>query len=63
VLESVGSSLGLLLLAREGIPKQPESTEQSSEPNHQDRWLTVGALMTIAFCIVLGRGVVVAGHA
>jgi len=61
-LESFGSAIGLLLLAgarsRHSTPRAPFISPASGYG-----WLSAGALATLAFILLLGRGLVVAGNA
>jgi hypothetical protein len=61
-LESFGSAIGLLLLARGMSRRSVHGFFPMPSPSGYG-WLAAGVLATIAFILLLGRGIVVAGNA
>lgn len=61
-LESFGSAIGLLWAAR-GMSRRSAQTSGSLPSSSGCTWLTTGVLATVAFILLLGRGIVVAGNA
>ena len=61
-LESFGAAIGLLLLAG-GRSRRLSLNSFSISPPSGYGWLGAGALATIAFFLLLGRGLVVTGNA
>jgi hypothetical protein len=59
-LESFGSAIGLLLLAGARSPRMSHSSPVIPHPSGYG-WLGAGVLATIAFFLLLGRGLVVTG--
>ena len=62
-LESFGSAIGLLLLARKSSSKSGVFSSTYSTSSAEITWLTAGLLVTLAFILILGRGIVLPGHA
>lgn len=60
-LESFGSAIGLLLLAGGRSRRMPHGSPAIPHPSGYG-WLGAGALATIAFFLILGRGLVVTGN-
>jgi hypothetical protein len=61
-LESFGSAIGLLLLAH-GMSRRSSHSSLSMPSSSGYGWLAAGVLATVAFILLLGRGIVVAGNA
>jgi hypothetical protein len=60
--ESFGSAIGLLLLARSMSRRLPQNPLSMPSPSSFG-WLAAGVLVTVAFILLLGRGIVVASNA
>lgn len=61
-LESFGSAIGLLLLNRGKLRRRSHRSPVIPHPSGYS-WLGAGVLATIAFFLLLGRGLVVTGNA